>query len=770
MDRVKITSYDVQNLADEEIDYELKVRGKFVTKDNRELRRKKLADILEIERSQNFPFPTRMSFDRSDVPSELGTCKANSCTKVYNSLVTLFYEFETLQMNPSPQISNGLIGANVSKGGGAGKPTENTCSIDGGNIPTNSAGTTSTPKNTSTAPSNSVQEFMKSYAANNTQQFAPHNQNIGPNTDTVTQPMLIAAMKEVIDNVRSFINEQRIHFERTYALAPRAQSAAGRHPHDFPLANASQPRTTAANITEAAPHVTIVPYGHTPVAKWPTRLSGMEKREDPKAMDDITLFIERVKEFMDTTRVQRSEMVEKFILLLSDAAFRHSGIVDRIVAHSVRARTVNSIYNLSDFIFDTIGCDNTPVRMITPTARKPYFKYDAFQKTRAIENATSGENVELKEVKILTAQQCYNKVQKYKNAAKSSEGGKQHSACLKCWNRNQPGHGLQECVEQETRSSCQGCGCEDVTIYACTKCSAAKVNNTSSGAHTHTLAHGHSEANQCEVIYELNYLIHIPEIDTRTRATTHWDLIKMDRLPFTGTHISVNAPAKHVKNAIMQRTKISVKTADGNIHRVMVISPTEYDFNMATPTVSHNGLVGIDFSNVFNIVCVDAPNTSYNSSHSKTPSPGRVMNKIHQAIVHASTMDEVQSTDNESIQSPTAASVGGKERQPLLWTFIVHLLQEPNYLPIIKPAGSQQFEIVNFEAFAELWARETHRPFNTPSERKRVREAIQRVLKWYHRDGDVMVRVPNTKQMYRFVPLMPHYLSPFPKKEATKQH
>lgn len=75
MESVQWQLLDADGLEDDEIEYELKVRGSFVTRDNRVQRRKNLQKKFDEERAKRLIPKSQLLLDDSDATQELAICR-----------------------------------------------------------------------------------------------------------------------------------------------------------------------------------------------------------------------------------------------------------------------------------------------------------------------------------------------------------------------------------------------------------------------------------------------------------------------------------------------------------------------------------------------------------------------------------------------------------------------------------------------------------------------------------------------------------------------
>lgn len=154
--------------------------------------------------------------------------------------------------------------------------------------------------------------------------------------------------------------------------------------------------------------MTIVPYGHSPVAKWPIKFSGLDRKEESKSIDNANVFIEH--------RVNNAEIV-----------------------------------------IDTFGSNDTPNSRASTPLENPYHRYDYVRMANSVEPATEEPDLKLDEIEILAAHRISAKMQRAKFGT-SHEKILPAIARIKCWNCEANGHGLQQCPKPKTRLICYGCG------------------------------------------------------------------------------------------------------------------------------------------------------------------------------------------------------------------------------------------------------------------------------------------------------------------------
>lgn len=296
-----------------------------------------------------------------------------------------------------------------------------------------------------------------------------------------------------------------------------------------------------------------------------------------------------------------------------------------------RARNVLTVDDLSVYLIDTFGCDDTPASRSSNNRQKPFIRYD-FRKANVMDALDNEENEvewDANEFELLAAQRFLQKWQRNKskedrpNDTETKTNGRslekaQVKPPITCWNCDIQGHGLQLCPQPRNRLICYGCGKKDVTIHTCPQCSANK-KNIASQTSACDLVSAASDSTEFEAVYDINFLIYAPPEDTRPHATVKMCDIETPGLLDTGAHVTVlgenhlnDCERKQIMGRL-QPTKIGIRTADSTIHRALGIIEAEYKYSkkvhrvatIVMPKTSNKLLLGMDFMRAFNIRLVD---------------------------------------------------------------------------------------------------------------------------------------------------------------------
>lgn len=928
MDKIAYKIVDAKNLNDDEVEFELRIRGQFDSSHNKIYRRQRLNKFIADEVKAQNVMPTSISFDKSDMQPQIAACReklrilresmheldsekwqdqaghiinrlkrlalampseSSQCIAVYNELATLINQFKAnLQandiLNSSKHMTHESMQTFSSKGDGAAGGSATSASTPTVTTSTVTTAHTSIHTNTHTSPrthtSHTFNDFMRSFRIGQPQPAAEHNSAPPPPTTAPPHPMnsvitaetLQSAMQQLMAGVKNMMDEQRRYFAETYGQPrePRGDPTPnGRHnnryerPHiNMPngrqdneyerphtnfrnsMPNADMPsRLHIQNDSTMGQNVTIVPYGHTPVAKWPIRFSGMSKKDDPKSIDDVTVFIERVEELMDAHRVNNHEIMEKLNLLLLgpahvylrelkrqgitdwsllkqkflkrfanltednlrseiysrrqksdertlDYIFEMCGLISRLpvqvdehtriqmvlrglderVAQLARARAVNSIDQLSDYIVETFGCHDTPNnRMASQKPKFPYYrKYDTA--------AVAEEPEENSEFDLAAVQRFLSKFSNVNNSDSNKRSDtfdkSRQQNTIKCWNCDQEGHGLQFCPRPKTHLICYGCGQKNVTIQSCPQCGKNKSSATdrSSEAKPNKI----DPVSGCEVVYDLNHFFITLEDDPRPHTDVKFNGIEMNGLLDTGAHITVlgydklDRIEKQSIDSRMQSASIGIRTADGSVHKAMGIVNTKYEYNNRCNDVmtiimsksSKKLLLGIDFMHAFNIRLIDwhqltQTNRKEVIGHVITAPHVKQLERNVQAASIDTNIDasegNISHRQNRGQKSNPFCHTQNSESK-ILWEFIIETIASEKHSEIIRPLENQAFRIVNFRKFVSLWAKRRGRTCDTPEKMERAIESTKRTMRHYNRKGEVIVKVPNQKDQYRFIP------------------
>lgn len=296
--------------------------------------------------------------------------------------------------------------------------------------------------------------------------------------------------------------------------------------------------------------------------------------------------------------------------------------MDAEVARLARARNVVSIEELSNYIVDTFGCEDSPNVRSGQNKPRPFnrFNYQRSSVHAATCNDEADEEVdEASEFEMLAAHRFLSKWQKSKvgetKERKEPINKSPESSTINCWNCDQSGHGLQSCPQQRTRLICYGCGKKDETILSCPRCKKsikANEKNTSSATAT-------PNADEFELVYDINNLIYEPPNDSRPHAGVKVNGMELVGLLDTGAHVTVmglnhlsEEERENVSNWLLP-TKIGIRTADDSIHKAAGIIKSEYTYHgriayvqtIVMPKTSKKLLLGMDFMKTFNICLLD---------------------------------------------------------------------------------------------------------------------------------------------------------------------
>lgn len=101
-------------------------------------------------------------------------------------------------------------------------------------------------------------------------------------------------------------------FAATPPQGGHAPSHAPNSSHSAP-ANATHSSTLPQNVT-------LVPYVHTPVSKWPLKFTGRAKKDDPKAIECVNEFFELIEDRMEAHKVSGQDILDQINLLLDGPA------------------------------------------------------------------------------------------------------------------------------------------------------------------------------------------------------------------------------------------------------------------------------------------------------------------------------------------------------------------------------------------------------------------------------------------------------------------
>lgn len=710
METVKFSALDPTSLTDDEVVYELRVRGVFNQQHNQAYRRSNLKKYIDDELKNRTMMPTQLQFEKSDAVSELQCCRNKvtelatligaedikvwrdraahvknrlkrlasvlpsenaACAKVFNDLAETIRSCET---NYAQQHQ------------GAGVSTPSNMSFTAqpqsskSNTPTSSTTTTTTSTTTNT--SHSGPDFI--------QQFSGAN--------FVTTDALTTAMQRMTTQFAAQIRELTTQMHQvSQQLNDLGQNQQANHDqlHSTPRQHLNFDLAAPLNNSQLPHNVTVVPYGQTPVSKWQIKFSGLPKKDDSKSITDVNIFLERVEELMEAHRVLNAEIVEKLNLLLLGPAhsymteLKRQGVVnwsiiktkfrkrfanmteenlrheiysrkqkqdertldfmyemcdligrlptpvdeptriqmvfrgmDAEVARLARARNVLTIDELSNYIVDTFGCEDSPANRITQNRPRPFSRFNypkSYAATTSCEGEAVEDDVEANEFEMLAAHRFLSKWQKSKaNETKDKKEVVERvseSAAIVCWNCDQGGHGLQSCPKKRTRLICYGCGKKDETVLSCPKCSKS-IKTTDNNASVTTAT---PDADEFDVVYDINNLIYEPPNDSRPHASVKMNSIEFVGLLDTGAHVTViglNHMAEEEKRSVlnwMVPTNIGIRTADNTIHKAIGMLKSEYSYHgrvcyvqtIVMPKTSKKLLLGMDFMKTFNIRLMD---------------------------------------------------------------------------------------------------------------------------------------------------------------------
>lgn len=710
METIRFSGLDPANLNDDEVVYELRVRGIFNSQHNQAYRRSTLKKHIEEELKSQKMTPTQLVFEKSDIASELQVCRTKiselnasissvspdvwrdraahvknrlkrlvnatpaesaACEKLFQEWLEVVNGFESTHTRPTLQKDN-----NTNTGSGdnrSASPHGSACQP-----PTSSASTPTTLHSTATITTAAAPSPISTAHINTSRSGQQFIQQFS-SSNFVTAETFANSMQQMMAQ----FNAQMQAISQQLNGIQQNQPNAQRQDASINLGNTSN-----------AHNVTLVPYGQTPVSKWQIKFSGLPKKEDAKSISDVNLFIERVEELMDAHRVLNADMVEKLNLLLMGPAhsymaeLKRQGVnawadikrkfqkrfanmteenlrheiysrkqkpeertldfvyemcdligrlptqVDEItriqmvyrgmdaeVARLARARNVPTIDELSNYIVDTFGCDDSPNNRAAQVKPKPFVRFNYQKSYAAATSCGEGdeEENEANEFELLAAHRFLSKWHKSKfndsKDKKSAVAKTSESSAIVCWNCDQSGHGLQTCPKQRTQLICYGCGRKNETILSCPRCSKTIKANDNKTSVTETTPN----TDEFEVVYDINNLIYQPPDDSRPHANVKMNSIESVGLLDTGAHVSVmgiNHLTEGEKQNIinwMTPTKIGIRTADNSVHKAMGVLKSEYTYHgrvagvqtIVMPNTSKKLLLGMDFMRAFNIQLMD---------------------------------------------------------------------------------------------------------------------------------------------------------------------
>lgn len=349
METVKYTVLDPRNLADDEVVYELRVRGVFNVQHNQAYRRQNLKKCIDDEIKNQSIMPTQMIFEKSDAVSELQTCRTKvtdligsissekadvwadraahvknrlkrlaealpsenaACMRICQDLGKAVIDFEASrkqQQNNADKVMQ--QNASSVEQPHCSTPISSPTSI-AANVSTTTLVTTATTNTTTTTAanrSNSGAEFIQQFGASN----------------FVTADTFTRAIQQMSSQFSSQL--QQFTGQMTTQMRQMAQQLGAEQRDNLINRGGQRNEPRNAQNLEASvqihnassPHnVTVVPYGQTPVSKWQIKFSGLPKKDDSKSITDVNTFLERVEELMDAHRVLNAEIIEKLNLLL----------------------------------------------------------------------------------------------------------------------------------------------------------------------------------------------------------------------------------------------------------------------------------------------------------------------------------------------------------------------------------------------------------------------------------------------------------------------
>nr|XP_053652803.1 protein C-ets-2-like [Cherax quadricarinatus] len=104
----------------------------------------------------------------------------------------------------------------------------------------------------------------------------------------------------------------------------------------------------------------------------------------------------------------------------------------------------------------------------------------------------------------------------------------------------------------------------------------------------------------------------------------------------------------------------------------------------------------------------------------------------------------VNSSGSSGHSAPAGGTASGGNQQIQLWQFLLELLTDPKFYPIISWYGFDgEFRLHQPEVVASLWGQRKSKP-------NMNYEKLSRALRYYY-DGDMIAKVSGKRFVYRFV-------------------
>lgn len=846
MEAVQYQCLKTDGLSDDEVDYELRVRGLLVLRDNKERRRTILHRKFEEESVSRKMPASELILDDTDVAGEIGTCRqkiamlANAitiepkeiwlnrarhiknrlkrlavmvpsadkqCVKAHDELMARMQQFIShTEANDQSRVQNLTAGGSATKMSDV--PAKDVPNPGAGSTHVSTVATQPPVAATNTGPAGNksiTATQLINHIANQT------NPNIPP-ANFVTAEMLNQSMRQLVAEMTNIMHNHRA----TAPAVPNAHTEwANSTQHHQP--NASNIMFDHTPEPSMMRNVTVVPYGQTPVAKWNTFFTGRTKREDPKATEDVYMFFQRIEELMLAHRVSNEEIVEKVNLLMDGPAhlylkelarrginnwadikrkflkrfanideenIRHEiyarkqrheertldfidamcELISRLpvaiseptrlqmifrgmdthVARLARARNVRNVDELTEYIIDTFGCEDSAQARSAAFRNKPNHRFEM----RKVNVAEYEEALEYH-------QATDEPVDAIETPKRSSRGNNHTAAANKiestlvCWNCETKGHGLQMCDKPRTGLICYGCGQRNETILSCKKCSSSIKPPTPTTEATPTVST--PQTNEYEVVYEVSNAIYASTNDQRPHASVTMNQLEMEGLLDTGAHVTVlgynhlsEIEKRHVDD-IITPARIGIKTADGSVHEAMGVINTEYKMNnryryvrtIVLPNTSKKLLLGMDFMTQFDVRLIDweslctqfheakvklahttkliaktvpaAASAEVLSYEKVAPCVKRVVAYRCQAASPTPHLPEIKVEKIERLLNECTVSMRRRHSdlwRNTFWVFLLELLNDQQHSHILSwhPHRLNQFEIHDMIELAKVWA------------------------------------------------------------------